>query len=175
MEILTPLTTAVASGIIVLIIITILKKVIGFEIKLWLVPLNFLIGFISRPFLIDLVKNDENEFFVGEKYENETIILNGKDFSNCQFINCKLVINGLEKYSLVSCTFTDQTYLFFDGAAGQTLGDLTNIYNSGNPKFSEYAISAIQKIISPDNLIIINHEKDTLSFPPRTERVQKIK
>src|SRR5690349_5267635 len=58
---------------------------------------------------------------VGNNYKRSSVNVDGKQFENCTFEDCKLVYSGGEPPSFVNCTFTANLDLVFDGAAGNTV------------------------------------------------------
>ena len=62
--------------------------------------------------------------------ENETVLLDGHEFTNCKFQNCKMVYGGGEMPKLQHCHFAGCSWQL-DEAAKRTVLFLRSIYHSG--------------------------------------------
>ncbi len=61
-------------------------------------------------------------------YENTNVLLDGKIFENCTFINCTLQYSGTDTVQLSGCNFGNPKWVF-TGAAGNTLNFLHGVYH----------------------------------------------
>jgi len=64
--------------------------------------------------------------------ENQTLILDGDHFFECELRNCRLVYKGLEHVKLEHCRIVGCTWQFED-AALRTVTLLKGLYVSGQP------------------------------------------
>ena len=62
--------------------------------------------------------------------EDETVVLDGNEFHNCKFQNCKLIYQGGEHPKLQHCQFTRCTW-HLEEAARRTILFLKSVYHSG--------------------------------------------
>ena len=65
-----------------------------------------------------------------QKLANETIILDGNEFSNCEFDSCRMVYRGGEMPKVQHCHFTRCTWHLEDAAQRSVLF-LRSVYHSG--------------------------------------------
>lgn len=63
-------------------------------------------------------------------YANETVVLDGQDFSGCEFHHCTLVYRAQEAVKLEHCHIIGCTWRFED-AAHRTVSMLKALYLSG--------------------------------------------
>lgn len=61
-------------------------------------------------------------------YHGTTVPVDGQDFRNCVFQNCRILYSGGAMPSIVGCNFSNCQF-DFDGAARRTLVYLYNIYH----------------------------------------------
>ncbi|MEO6340657.1 MAG: hypothetical protein ABIO39_11495 [Caulobacteraceae bacterium] len=66
----------------------------------------------------------------GLSYNHQTVVLDGENFSNCEFAACRLVYSGGEPPKLESCRFTDCEWKF-EGPAADTLASLKLMWSVG--------------------------------------------
>jgi hypothetical protein len=66
----------------------------------------------------------------GQRFLNQTIVLDGKEYLDCEFANCKLIYSGGEVPKLHRCSFA-QCQWQLDEAAKRTIQFLRGIYHSG--------------------------------------------
>ncbi len=66
--------------------------------------------------------------FKGRKFEGETVIVDGGEFTDCQFIRSKLIYHG-GKFSFKGQNFQDKECKYeFGGAAALTVAYLKSIH-----------------------------------------------
>ena len=65
-----------------------------------------------------------------QRLANDTVILDGSEFVNCEFDNCKMVYRGGEMPRLQHCRFARCTWHLEDAAQRSVLF-LRSIYHSG--------------------------------------------
>jgi hypothetical protein len=63
--------------------------------------------------------------------QNETVILDGNEFQNCELRHCNLVFKGHSNVKLEHCTIIGCTWQFED-AAQRTVVMLKQLYQSGH-------------------------------------------
>jgi hypothetical protein len=68
--------------------------------------------------------------FQGQKRTNESIVIDGHEFVECEFVNCRLIYGGGELPRLQHCHFTGCQWQL-DEAARRTIQFLRGIYHSG--------------------------------------------
>lgn len=68
----------------------------------------------------------------GEKFQETREILDGNDYENCTFRDCKLVFNGGPIPTIVGCEFFESGFEFGD-AAGRTVNLMHAIYHGMGP------------------------------------------
>ena len=66
----------------------------------------------------------------GEKFNHDTIALDGEAFTDCDFSACRLVYSGGEPPKFKDCRFTDCEWKFEDAAA-RTLAHLKAAWAAG--------------------------------------------
>ena len=66
----------------------------------------------------------------GVIYNHETVALDGQDFSDCEFRDCRLVYSGGEVPAFANCRFDDCEWKF-DEPAGRTLAYLKVMWSLG--------------------------------------------
>lgn len=64
------------------------------------------------------------------KFINEAVVLDGNEFSACQFEQCRMIYQGGEQPKLVQCHFTRCTW-HLEEAALRTARFLRSVYHSG--------------------------------------------
>ena len=89
--------------------------------------------------------------YVGQRYQNETVELDGNTYENCTFSHCKLLYFAYERVSFTGCVFTNCDWSF-DGPAENMLYFLRDQYHGQGP--SGYTVADM----------IINRLKDG-TFP----------
>lgn len=70
------------------------------------------------------------EEVIGQKFEGETILLGGRRWTGCEFIDCTVIFDG-EPSSLERCNFVGRTHFKWQGAALNTLQFLTGMVRDG--------------------------------------------
>ena len=65
-----------------------------------------------------------------QKLVNDTVVLDGGDFEQCEFDGCKMIYKGGEMPKLQRCSFTRCTWHLED-AARRSILFLRSIYHSG--------------------------------------------
>lgn len=73
-----------------------------------------------------------------------TIRIDGKSFSDTEFIECTFLYSGSSDVSFVRCKFTQPRFVF-EGPAANTMNFLRALYGGGAGKLVERAISQIQQ------------------------------
>jgi hypothetical protein len=68
--------------------------------------------------------------FQDQKYNGETVVIDGMEFVQCEFVNCRLIYRGGEVPKLQSCHFA-QCQWQLEEAARNTIMFLRGIYHSG--------------------------------------------
>ena len=63
-------------------------------------------------------------------FNHETVMLDGEDFSDCEFRSCRMVYSGGETPSFTRCRFDDCDWRFEDAAA-RTLAQLKLLWAVG--------------------------------------------
>jgi hypothetical protein len=63
-------------------------------------------------------------------FNRETVVLDGENFSDCEFQSCRLIYNGGELPHFSHCRFDDCEWKFEDSAA-RTLAHLKLVWNVG--------------------------------------------
>lgn len=66
----------------------------------------------------------------GVIYNHETVLLDGEDFSDCEFRDCRMVYAGGETPAFSGCTFVGCDWKQEDAAA-RTLAYLKQVWNAG--------------------------------------------
>lgn len=66
----------------------------------------------------------------GVIYNHETVLLDGEEFSDCEFRDCRLVYAGGETPVFGNCTFVGCDWKHEDAAA-RTLAHLKQVWNAG--------------------------------------------
>lgn len=66
----------------------------------------------------------------GVLYNHETVVLDGEEFSDCEFRSCRLVYSGGGTPSFSGCKFDDCEWKF-DDAASRTLAHLKVVWGAG--------------------------------------------
>jgi hypothetical protein len=66
----------------------------------------------------------------GVIYNHETVVLDGQEFADCEFRECRMVYAGGEVPSFANCRF-DACEWKFDDAAGRTLAYLKVVWSLG--------------------------------------------
>ena len=66
----------------------------------------------------------------GALFNHETVLLDGRAFTDCEFRSCRLVFNGGEAPSFSNCRFDDCDWRLEDAAA-RTLAHLKLVWNAG--------------------------------------------
>lgn len=77
----------------------------------------------------------------GEKIEDQTIVLDGKHYTNCTFINCELVFRGGP--TVFEGNDLEETSFSFDGAAARTIRFLRGLNQTGG----EPAVNDVIEVI----------------------------
>lgn len=81
----------------------------------------------------------------GNMYQRSVVQLDGTDFRNCTFDNCRLVFRGERPTGLVGCTFINVTWAF-DGSAATTLAFLSALHAGGGTGGKELVERTIASI-----------------------------
>lgn len=68
--------------------------------------------------------------YLGTKFRNETVELDGNEYDGCRFENCHLIYRGTAPMTLTNCSFLGFTIALEDAAA-HTLDFLTALYHGG--------------------------------------------
>jgi len=84
-----------------------------------------------------------------KQFNTQTIILDGKAFYNCDFNNCKLVINGTQSFEIVDCQIIGSDFEI-GGNFVLSLRLLNSMYNSA--QFKQLASDLLKMIQSPDEI-----------------------
>lgn len=66
----------------------------------------------------------------GESYNHQTVVLDGEDFSDCEFAACRLIYSGGEPPQFNNCRF-DACDWRFEDAASRTLSYLKLMWSAG--------------------------------------------
>lgn len=66
----------------------------------------------------------------GRTYEKKTVLLDGNEYTDCTFIDCRLVYSGSGKVGLSGCRLVNSTF-HFEGAAGNAMAFLNAL--AGDP------------------------------------------
>ena len=82
--------------------------------------------------------------YQGATFTNETVVLDGNDYSNCTFTDCVIVFRGTATVSLNEVT-TNNCRWTFEGAAGLTVKFLTALYQGGFSEMIEMTIDNIRR------------------------------
>lgn len=85
---------------------------------------------------------------VNEEFTNVTVPLDGEEFRDCTFRNCLFVYRGGPPPTLDNCSFYGFT-MGFDGAAGQTLKLLWQLYHGGFQSVIESTLNNIRGATPP--------------------------
>lgn len=80
--------------------------------------------------------------FSGKPFSGERIELDGNEYRNCKFTNCKIVYSGGEIPTLENNDFTSCVWLF-EGAASRTLSFLTALHKGGGEQLVKDTVAAI--------------------------------
>ncbi len=75
-------------------------------------------------------------------FNHETIVLDGENFSDCEFRDCRLVYSGGELPSFSDCRF-DKCDWKLDDAAARTLAHLRLMWNAGAKELVQARIKEI--------------------------------
>ncbi len=70
--------------------------------------------------------------FRNETFSNETIILDGNQYTGCKFNGCRLLFNGGDLPVMQSCELNDSPFQF-GGAADRTLTLMASIHQGMGP------------------------------------------
>lgn len=81
---------------------------------------------------------------VNKTFHNESVTVDGKDFSECTFTNTVLIYAAGEVPSFSNCTF-DAVALEFEGAATHTLQFLSGLYRGGFSRSVEAVFDTIRE------------------------------
>jgi hypothetical protein len=80
----------------------------------------------------------------GATFTNETVVLDGNEYRNCNFNNCHLVFNGNAPVSLHGINFNDCRWTF-DGPAGLTINFMTSLYQAGLTDMIDQTLENIRR------------------------------
>lgn len=75
-------------------------------------------------------------------YSHETVSLDGQVFSDCEFLNSRLIYAGGEPPVFEHCRFRDCDWRF-EGPAGRTLAHLKTLWAAGEKMSVQAAIKEI--------------------------------
>ena len=75
-------------------------------------------------------------------FNHETVVLDGEDFTDCEFRDCRLVYTGGETPSFQGCRF-DGCEWKFEGAAANTLAYLKVVWGAGDKAVVQARIKEI--------------------------------
>jgi hypothetical protein len=78
-----------------------------------------------------------------EKFEKQTVYLDGCAFYDCEFVQCTLVYSGIIPVTLVGCTLSN-CRMEFAGPAANTLQYLYSL-----SRVNKEALTAVQNILAP--------------------------
>jgi hypothetical protein len=78
-----------------------------------------------------------------QKFEDETVYLDGCAFYDCEFIRCNLVYSGLIPVTLVGCVFTHCAFDF----AGPAANTLQYLYSLAH--VSKDSMEIVRKTLAP--------------------------
>jgi hypothetical protein len=85
---------------------------------------------------------------VGKTFIEQTIAIDEDTFEDCFFARCTLVYRGNRDVRMKNCSFESPRY-FFDGAAKETIGFLTDLYHGGCSVMVEGIFDAIRSNVNP--------------------------
>ena len=80
-----------------------------------------------------------------ETFENADIELDGVEFVECTFKNCKFIYRGEEATSITGCLVEDDCSFHFEDAASNTLYFLSVLYDGGFHTTVENLFDSIRK------------------------------
>lgn len=81
--------------------------------------------------------------YENRSFTNADIELDDAEFFNCKFQDCNLIYSGGAPPSIVGCSF-DHIRVTFNGAAGNTLALMANLYSGGFRTIIEDTINNIR-------------------------------
>ncbi len=71
--------------------------------------------------------------YIKQSFSGEIVELDGNQFEDCTFTDCKLIFSALDRVSFNRCTFTECNWVF-DGPAETTLSFLSDLYQGLGPE-----------------------------------------
>jgi hypothetical protein len=84
----------------------------------------------------------------GQKFEKQTISLDGGTFRDCEFVDCVLFFSGLLPVDLRGSSLKGCRWEFH-GPAGNTIGFLRALYQRGETSLIESVFEDISKDAAP--------------------------
>ncbi|WP_422858759.1 hypothetical protein ACOKFD_15570 [Flagellimonas sp. S174] len=171
---LNALFIGIVASILALLIVEFFKKYVGFKIRAWYIPLALLLGFVSRPILLGLLKNKGRESVSFQHFEYNTIEMDGKDFNTCTFLNCKMIVRGEEEFSLINNTFDGENFFYYKDAASRTLGSIKYLWASGNTGFRYQALGVMHLLANRDRVFVITKKGDTITLEKLRAQIERL-
>ena len=83
--------------------------------------------------------------YVGQKFEQTAINLDGNQFERCIFIECKIIYTAIDTFAIDGCTFVRCDWVI-DGPAERTLFYLSELYRGLGPQGEELVEAIFQQI-----------------------------
>ncbi len=89
-------------------------------------------------------QRSERTEVVGERFQAERVVLDGKHFKDCRFDTCTLVYRGGVPPNFIQCDFAAPRFVFEDEAQN-TVQLMSAIYNGIDERIIEKTFDEIRK------------------------------